>query len=104
MDKPDLFKPQIPLLPTNGAPFAAYLFLWFFPNVTSINLSRTDKIKVTPANGNSIKEKGKMDNPSPPVQTIQQKEQPLTEPNVGGRKPPGKREGNLYLLLMKPQI
>ena len=41
MDETYLFKPQIPLLPTNGAPFAAYLFLWFFPNVTSFNLSRT---------------------------------------------------------------
>ena len=41
MAETDLFKPQIPLLPTNGAPFAAYLFLWFFPNVTSVNLSRT---------------------------------------------------------------
>ena len=52
MDKPDLFKPQIPLLPTNGAPFAAYLFLWFFPNVTSINLSRTKWSDYTTASTN----------------------------------------------------
>ena len=32
-----------------------------------------------------------MNNPSPNVQTIQPKEQPLTEPDVGGRKPPGKK-------------
>ena len=56
-----------------------------------INLTRTTKIIVTPANGNPIKEKGKMNNPSPNVQTIQPKEQPLTEPDVGGRKPPGKK-------------
>ena len=37
----DLLYPQIPLLPTNGGSFAAYLFLWFFPKVTSVNLSRT---------------------------------------------------------------
>ena len=41
MNEIDLFNPQIPLLPTNGVSFAAYLFLWFFPNVTSVNLSRT---------------------------------------------------------------
>lgn len=38
----NLFDPQIPLLPTNGASFAAYLFLWFFPKLTSVNLSRTE--------------------------------------------------------------
>ena len=31
MNEIDLFNPQLPLLPTNGASFAAYLFLWFFP-------------------------------------------------------------------------
>ena len=34
----NLFDPQFP----EGASFAAYLFTWFFPNVTSINLSRTE--------------------------------------------------------------
>ena len=55
-----------------------------------INLTHTNKNKATPANGNPIKEKEKKNNPSPPVPTIQQKEKPLTEPNDGGRKPPGK--------------
>ena len=32
-----------------------------------INLTRTTKIIVTPANGNPIEEKGKMNNPSPNV-------------------------------------
>ena len=41
MTEIDLFSPPIPLLPTNKAPFAAYLLLWFFLNVTSVNLSRT---------------------------------------------------------------
>ena len=41
MEVPDLYEPDELMLGTNGATFAAYLFLWFFPNVTSINLSRT---------------------------------------------------------------
>ena len=69
-----------------------------------INTTRTNKIQVTPANGNPIKEKAIVINPSPHVQTIQTKDQPLTEPNVGGGKRTGKRQGNLLLLLMQPQI
>ena len=60
-------------------------------NNEDINPTRTNKIQVTLANGNPMKEKGKMNNPSPHVQTIQTKEQPLTEPNVGGKKRTGKK-------------
>ena len=41
MVKTDLFVPPLPLPPSNGGSFATYLFRWFFPNVTSVNLSRT---------------------------------------------------------------
>ena len=41
MNKPDIFDPKLPLVPTNRALFGAHFFLWFSPNVTSINLSRT---------------------------------------------------------------
>ena len=41
MVQTDLFWPQIPLRPVNGGSLATYLFRWFFPNVTSVNLSRT---------------------------------------------------------------
>ena len=37
----DLFVAPLPLPPANGGSFANYLFHWFFPNVTSVNLSRT---------------------------------------------------------------
>ena len=37
----DLFVPPLSLPPSNGGSFANYLFHWFFPNVTSVNLSRT---------------------------------------------------------------
>ena len=60
-------------------------------NNEDINLTCTTKIQVTPANGNPMKEKGKMNNTSPHVQTIQTKEQPLTEQNIGGRKLTGKK-------------
>ena len=59
---------------------------------------------VTPENGNPNKEKGEISNPSPNLRTIQPKEQPLTELDVSGRKPTGKRQENLYLFLIKPLI
>ena len=52
---------------------------------------------MTLANGNPIKEKEKMNNPSPNVQKVQPKEKPLTEPDGGGRKPTGKKARKLVL-------
>ena len=42
MNQTNVFDPKITTVPTLiGVPFGAYLFKWFFPKVTSVNLSCT---------------------------------------------------------------